>query len=115
MNIAAAPAQSHFVTILAWILIVFGCLGVAMALMQNAMMLFIVPMIDQLPQSGSDPIQSFPLVAPFSAGRSTRICRNGHHLRHVCHRHGCPARVAGQAAPVASDQGRVPGVTGRHP
>jgi hypothetical protein len=59
VNTPVAPAQSNFVTVLAWILIVFGCLGIFVSLMQNVMVTFVFP---QMP-APSQESYAFPLTA----------------------------------------------------
>jgi hypothetical protein len=67
-----APAQSSFVTVLAWILIVFGCLGVAISLMQNVMVNFVVPQMSPPgTTSNSFPLTAFRIMAATMLGVTT--------------------------------------------
>ncbi len=60
MNVHVATPQSTFVTVLAWVLIVFNAMGVFGAIMQNVMINFFMP--SMLPAVPGQPGTAFPLT-----------------------------------------------------
>jgi hypothetical protein len=62
MTTEARPPQSTFVTVLAWILVVFGAFGVLSALMQNVMINFMVPQMIAAQQKSGLTSPAFPVT-----------------------------------------------------
>jgi hypothetical protein len=61
MNTSPSTRQSNFVTILAWVLIIFNALGVLGALMQNIIVNFVFPKVMATAPPGM-PAEQFPLT-----------------------------------------------------
>jgi hypothetical protein len=62
MNVPASPSQSTFVTVLAWVLIVFNGFGVFVVLMQNVMINFMLPSMLATHNPTDQFLETFPIT-----------------------------------------------------